>query len=77
MRLHNGIELWQQQRAEAKYKVLKCLGRGVIDLEDIQNPDMLALAKYFLQITRLQKEITELRKGTWKRRKAQLAEVFP
>jgi len=66
----------KERLPKAKYRALKYLGRGVIELEHIENPDMLALAKYFLQAKRLQKEITELRKASWKRRQAELAEVF-
>ncbi len=70
------FEMVSARLPKAKYRVLKYLGRGVIELEDIENPDMLALAKYFLQIRRLQKEITELRKASWKRRQARAAEVL-
>jgi hypothetical protein len=58
---------------KAKYKVLKLLKMGVIDFDHIVNDDMRALARYHLQALRLQKEISELRKVSWDKRKHELA----
>ena len=45
----------------AKYRVLKYLKMGIIDLDHIVNPDMHALARHCLKGWRLQKEIRSLR----------------
>ncbi len=70
------FEMVSARLPQTKYRVLKYLGRGVIELADIGNEDMLAFARLYLKAKRLQKEITELRKASWKRRQAKLAEVF-
>jgi hypothetical protein len=52
----------------AKYLVLKSLGQGVIELEDIQNEDMRALAMLWLRAKKLQKDIGDLREASRARR---------
>jgi len=66
----------KERLPKARDRVLKYLRMGVIRLEHIQNEDMLAFARLYLKAKRLQKEITELRKASWKRRQAKLAEMF-
>lgn len=46
---------------KAKYRVLKSLQMGFIELEDIVSEDMRALAGLWLRARRLQEEIAELR----------------
>ena len=48
----------------AKYRVLKFLQMGFIELEDIVNEDMRALAGLWLRARRLQEEIIELREAS-------------
>ncbi len=52
----------------AKYLVLKHLERGVIDIDHIDNIDMLILARQYLRAKRLQKQISELERSSWRRR---------
>ena len=57
-------------RHRAKYLVLKYLRMGIIELEHIVNSDMLALARLYLRVRRMQKEITELKKvSEWRRQR--------
>lgn len=60
----------------AKYKVLKYLRMGVIDLEHIENADMLALAKLYQQAKNLRQQIQELRDASWAMRQRQAAWVL-
>lgn len=48
-------------RRPARKQVLKCLRQGTIELEDIADEDMFALAKLTLKAVRLQREIAALR----------------
>jgi hypothetical protein len=41
----------------------------VINLDDIENMDMLAVAKMWLRVERLREEIDVLRKGSWARQR--------
>jgi hypothetical protein len=61
---------------KARYKVLKLLEKGIIELEDIGNEDMLALARYYLQARSLEREIRELRKASWTRRQRRIEKRF-
>lgn len=54
----------------AKYKVLKLVQKGIIELEHISSEDMRALAMYYLRALRLEKQIASLRKASWERRMA-------
>ena len=57
----------------AKYKVLKLVEQGIIELEDIENFDMRQLALYYLRAKWLQKRIEELREASWARRQKKAA----
>jgi hypothetical protein len=63
-------------KAEAKYMVLKYLRMGIIGLELIANEDMLALAKLYLRVKRLQEEIADLRQASERRRQRQAAALW-
>jgi len=54
----------------AKDQVLKYLRLGIIELEDIASEDMRALAKLYLRVLRVQKEIRELAQASFRRRSA-------
>ena len=60
---------------KAKYMVLKYLRMGIIELEHIANSDMRALARLYLRIRRMRKEIAELREAS-ERRRQQRAETL-
>jgi hypothetical protein len=47
----------------AKYRVLKYLRMGIIELEHVVDGDMLALARLFLRAGRMRKEIAELQEA--------------
>jgi hypothetical protein len=57
----------------AKYLVTKYLRMGVIELEHIENPDMLALAKLWLRARKLQADIGQLEQASHQRRRKQAA----
>lgn len=57
---------------KAKYKVLKYLKLGIIELEDIDNWDMYFLGGLYLRILGLQKQIKELKESSWCRKQQQL-----
>ena len=61
---------------KAKSMVLKYLKMGVIELEHIASEDMRALARLYLRVRRLQKEIRELEEVSWRRQKKQAAEML-
>jgi hypothetical protein len=46
----------------AKYKVIKYVTNGILDLSDITDFDMYCLAERYLRTRRLQREIAELKK---------------
>ena len=52
---------------EAKYQVLKLVGQGQLDLDDIEDWDMHALARWHLRSLRLRREIQLLRTVSWRR----------
>lgn len=54
----------------ATFRVLKYLRMGIIEEEHIANEDVLAMAKLIARAGRIQREIVELRKLSWKRREA-------
>jgi hypothetical protein len=62
-------------RTVAKYKVLKYLRMGIIELEHIVNPDMAALARLYLRAQRLRQEIYRLREAS-ERRQQRVAEAL-
>lgn len=55
---------------KAKYLVLKHIEREVIDIDHIVDVDMFILANQYLRAQRLQKEIAQLKKISWRRREA-------
>jgi len=55
--------------AEAAAEMLKCVRRGIIDVDDIVSEDMRALARLHLRALRLQKEIRELQERIWRERR--------
>jgi hypothetical protein len=63
-------------KAEAKHLVLKYLRMNIIGLEHIVNYDMLALARLYLRALRLQKEISELRQASERRRQRRVAALW-
>jgi hypothetical protein len=67
------MSIVKERLPKARYKVLKLLQQGIIELEDIQNEDMRGYARLYLRALRLQKQIAELREASWKRRKAKAA----
>ena len=58
----------ERLKARAKYMVLKYLKMGIIELEYIVDSDMRALARLYMRIRRMRKEIAELRKVSELRR---------
>ena len=62
-------------KTKAKYLVLKYLKMGIIELEHVVNDDTRALARLFLRVRKMQKEIAELR-GADRQRAERRAEVF-
>jgi len=62
-------------KVKAKYLVLKYLRMGIIELEQIVNNDMLALARLHLRIRKLQKQIRELIEAS-RRRNERRTEAF-
>lgn len=63
-------------RVDARRLVLRHLRQGIITLDDINDPDMLALARLYLRVWRLQDEIAELREARAKRRQEEFARMF-
>lgn len=61
---------------KTKYKVLKYLRKGIIELEHIVSEDMLAFARLYLRASRLQKEIRELEEASWTKRRKEMAALF-
>jgi len=57
---------------KAKYKVLKCLKLGTVELDDIDNWDMYFLGGLYLRILGLQKQIKEVKQRSWERRQQRL-----
>ena len=52
----------------AKYEVIKHVLRGILDVDDIVNAEMHCLARRFLRLRRLQREIAELEERSKERR---------
>jgi hypothetical protein len=61
---------------KASYLVIKYLKMGVIGLEHIVNPDMLALARLYLRIERLRGQIRQLEMASEARRQRQVIRLF-
>ena len=60
----------------AQRKVLKHLGKGVIDFDHIASFELQCTARLYLRALKLQEEIRQLRDASWERRRRQLAEVL-
>jgi len=60
-------------RTWAKYRVLKYLRMGIIELKHVVDSDMSALARLFLRAERMKKEIAELREAGERRRQQKAA----
>ena len=58
-----------------KYQVLRCLKMGVLQLEDVRNEDMRALARLWLRARRVRREIVELERKRWERRQGEAREL--
>ena len=57
---------------KAKHLVLKYLRMGIIDLDHIVNHDMVAIAKLYLEMERLRKEIREIQERSRQRKQLRL-----
>ena len=66
----------KERLPRAKYRVLKYLRTGVIELEHIVSEDMLAVARLYLRARRLQKEIRELEEASGRKQRKELAAVL-
>ena len=55
-------------KSRTKYLVLKYVKMGIIELEYIVDSDMRALARLYLRIKRMLKQIAELREASERRR---------
>ncbi|MFA6175614.1 MAG: hypothetical protein WC765_03430 [Phycisphaerae bacterium] len=70
------IELISGQiKTMAKYKIIKYVSAGFLDVEDISDVTMYCLAKRYLRMRRLQREIAEIVERSNKRRQT-MAEKF-
>ncbi len=65
----------ERVKTRAKYLVLKYVKMGTIGLEHVVDYDMRALARLYLRIQRMRKEITLLQE-TSERRRQHGAEAF-
>ena len=63
-------------RGDAKDKVLRLLEEGIIDLDDIENVDVLILARLHLRARRLRREIARLQEARSLRRQREFARLF-
>ena len=70
------VGIVKERLPRARGEVLKYLERGVIELDQIENEDMRALARLDLRAKRLQAEIRQLQETSRQRRREQLAEVL-
>ena len=68
------LSIVRERLPKARYKVLKYVKLGILELEDIADEDMRGFARLYLRALRLQKQIAELREASWKRRKAKAAQ---
>ena len=62
-------------KTTAKYKVIKFVLTGILDVDDISDVEMCCLAKRCLRAKRLQREIAELQEQSRKKRQT-MAEKF-
>ena len=57
-----------------KYRVLKYVGMGALELDDIIDDDVRALAKLYLQIRKVREQVVELREFSRQRKERKLRE---
>jgi len=62
--------------SRAELLVLKHLGQGLIDIDDIEDVGMLCTARLYLRADRLRKQIKQLRDVSWSQVRQELAEVL-
>ena len=55
----------------AKYLVLKCVRMGIIKLEHVVSDDMLAVARLYLEVRKLQKELWQIQEASRRRKQRQ------
>jgi len=67
------LSIVKERLPKARYKVLKYVKLGIIELDDIADEDMRGYARLYLRALRLQKQIAELREASWARRRAKAA----
>ena len=67
------LSIVKERLPKARYKVLKYVKLGILDLGDIADEDMRGYARLYLRALSLQKQIAELREASWSRRKAKAA----
>jgi hypothetical protein len=60
----------------AKYRVIKYVTMGILDLGDIDDFDMYCLAERYLRTRRLMREIAELEKKSWEKREKATQEFW-
>ena len=51
-----------------KYKVLRLVGKGILDADDIQDGDLWLVARMVKRVVRLKKEIARLEEASSKRK---------
>jgi hypothetical protein len=63
-------------KTTAKYKVIRYVLKGILDVDDIVDVEMYCLARRCLRARRLQREINELRKRSKERRLKKVKKVL-
>jgi hypothetical protein len=59
-----------------KYRVLKYLARGIIDLDDIEQEDMRALGQLYLEARAIRSKIAQLQELSRQRKKTRLKNLW-
>ena len=60
---------------KAKYKVLKYVVMGIIEMDHLATEDMRYLAEFHRRAEKLRQEIRQLEEASWEKRRRELAEV--
>ncbi len=63
-------------KTTAKYKVIRSVLKGILDVDDIVDDQMSCLARRYLRMRRLQREIAELQERSNKRHREQTEKVL-
>ena len=63
-------------KAYAKYKVIKYVEAGILDLGDIADLNMYCLAQRYLRAKRLQREIAELEEKSRERQGQKMRKIL-